>query len=195
MRCLWLSWCLLTWLAAMLCTAGCLLPYWLKGTVFLPGPLGLDDPSSDGERRPEAEADASSPTVADGNVSGQKRGVALHIVSQNPADLGLFRRCGYPAYANSSSARVEPTRLGTVDTPVALVAWQPGCGHYVNLGGIPHLAWRISLFCLASACTLLFFVTFFLFFAGFAVYLLYFPVVYLSCQALQFVSGESPPLF
>lgn len=32
MRCFWIIWSLVAWLSAILCTAGCLLPYWLKGS-------------------------------------------------------------------------------------------------------------------------------------------------------------------
>lgn len=33
LRCFWLLWSILAWISSILCTAGCLFPYWLKGTL------------------------------------------------------------------------------------------------------------------------------------------------------------------
>ncbi|KAL5103257.1 LHFPL tetraspan subfamily member 6 protein [Taenia crassiceps] len=34
-RCFWLLWSILAWVSAILCTVGCLFPYWLKGTLIV----------------------------------------------------------------------------------------------------------------------------------------------------------------
>ncbi|CAH8648066.1 unnamed protein product [Dicrocoelium dendriticum] len=170
MRCLWLVWSLLTWLAAILCTVGCLLPYWLKGYVTIPLTTSVQT-SADlhaehnwkvGRSKPEPKVDL-------------------------PTDLGLFRRCGYPIYMNQSPAHDAHQPNVQFITPVK---WEHVCGHYSYITSVPHKAWRVAFVFLIIACVLLFFVTFFLFMLGFALYLLSVQGVYRSCQAILLSSGR-----
>ncbi|VDD82240.1 unnamed protein product [Mesocestoides corti] len=49
MRCFWVLWSLLAWSSAVLCTVGCLFPYWLKGALkfTLPVQNGTKDASTE----------------------------------------------------------------------------------------------------------------------------------------------------
>ncbi|KAF5403008.1 Lipoma HMGIC fusion partner [Paragonimus heterotremus] len=173
MRCLWLAWSLLTWLAAVLCTIGCLLPYWLKGNVHLQAPVTQvpvkshhGDPNTE---KPHAwKVDKSN----------------LQLKPGLPTDLGLFRRCGYPVYTNHT-----PVQLVSFSKTALPVVWESGCGHYSHITNVPHTAWYIAFFALISACALLFFTTFFLFMLGFALYLISLPTVYRSCQVMLLSAG------
>ncbi|VDM32327.1 unnamed protein product [Hydatigera taeniaeformis] len=58
--------------------------------------------------------------------------------------LGLFRRCGYPAYQ-----------------PNGDVEWIQGCGYYPALESVPHWVWRLALVLLIIAICLLVCLAFF----------------------------------
>nr|VZI03319.1 unnamed protein product [Spirometra erinaceieuropaei] len=139
---------MLTWLSALLCTAGCLLPYWLKGSL---------------EISPRAEA------------PGVKPAAPYKITSH----LGIFRRCVYPVYATNPK---EDNNTEDVTGPItSAVDLLNSCGHYSFLN-IPHMTWRVGLICLIISCVILFFITFFLFVAGFRIYLLAQTSVFKCCQ-------------
>lgn len=146
MRCFWILWSLLAWSSAILCTAGCLFPYWLKGTF-------------------KVSLWSSNATTTD---------------KQLTSHVGLFRRCVYPTY----SANLQFTG-SAVESGIAL---QPNCGHY-SFADIPHMTWKIGLITLTVSCTILFFLTFFLFVSGFNVILLANSCVCKLCQFGFLVSG------
>ncbi|VDP93990.1 unnamed protein product [Echinostoma caproni] len=178
MRCIWLLWSSLAWLAAILCTVGCLLPYWLKGSVY------LISPGSTITRKEQP------------NLDNGESGV-VHSIPESqiafPTDLGLFRRCGYPIYAGWISA--DPVNTHPRTRPGRSrgrppVQWQTGCGHYTHLTHMPHLAWHIGFLLLVIACALQFFTTFFLFLMGFQLYLITVRSIYRSCQSLLLIAGK-----
>ncbi|VDN08866.1 unnamed protein product [Dibothriocephalus latus] len=148
---------MLTWLSALLCTAGCLLPYWLKGSL---------------EISPQAETPGSKPPTP-------------YVITSH---LGIFRRCVYPTYATAPLKEEASVRspAGPISTAVDLLN---SCGHYTFVN-IPHTAWRVGLVCLIISCTILFFITFFLFVAGFKLYLLAQASVYKCCQLGLLVASK-----
>ncbi|CAL8093892.1 unnamed protein product [Calicophoron daubneyi] len=177
MRCLWLIWTLLTWLAAILCTVGCLLPYWLKGYVRIVIPSASTTKTPDSETFP---VDILSDTFVR-NTDANKR---ISV----PTDLGLFRRCGYPVYTHEASTLTDQTTPKT-SAEKQPISWEEGCGHYSHITNVPHVAWHLAFFTLISACALLFFATFFLLMLGCALYLITLRIVYRSCQILLIISG------
>ncbi|KAA0198007.1 Lipoma HMGIC fusion partner [Fasciolopsis buskii] len=176
MRCIWLLWSSLAWLTAVLCTVGCLLPYWLKGSVYISTPTKIP------ANKVKTDPDSVEPINLGNRV--------LDKPIEFPTDLGLFRRCGYPVYAAWISSESTPTR-GRLQPNRGRppVQWQTGCGHYSHLTDVPHLAWHIGFILLIIACSLQFFTTFFLFLMGFTLYLITVRSVYRACQTMLLVAG------
>lgn len=176
MRCIWLLWSSLAWLTAVLCTVGCLLPYWLKGSVYISTPTNL----------PVNKIKADPNSVESINLGNPVLDAPIGF----PTDLGLFRRCGYPVYAAWISGEPTPTH-GRSQTSRGRppVQWQTGCGHYTHLTHVPHLAWHIGFILLVIACALQFFTTFFLFLMGFTLYLITVRSVYRACQTMLLIAG------
>ncbi|KAG5454504.1 LHFPL tetraspan sub member 6 protein [Clonorchis sinensis] len=180
MRCLWLIWSLLTWLAAILCTIGCLLPYWLKGYVHFLRPTTAAGLTSSLDLHTPESLGQTPIWKPDTNRLDTKSGI--------PTDLGLFRRCGYPVYVNRTA--IDSTAITKGQANLAQpVVWHSGCGHYSQLTSGPHIAWHIAFLMLVSACGLLFFATFFLFILGFALYLISIRTIHRSCQIMLVVAG------
>ncbi|KER20027.1 hypothetical protein T265_15409, partial [Opisthorchis viverrini] len=177
MRCLWLIWSLLTWLAAILCTIGCLLPYWLKGYVHFLRPTTAAGLTSSLDLHTPESLGQTPVWKPDTNRLDTKAGI--------PTDLGLFRRCGYPVYANRTASDSTAITKGQAQP----VVWHSGCGHYSQLTSGPHIAWHIAFLMLVSACGLLFFATFFLFILGFALYLISIRTIHRSCQIMLLVAA------
>ncbi|TPP63303.1 Lipoma HMGIC fusion partner [Fasciola gigantica] len=176
MRCIWLLWSSLAWLTAVLCTVGCLLPYWLKGSVYIREPPNI----------PISKIQTDLDSVESSGLSNPVLDPPIGF----PTDLGLFRRCGYPVYASwvsgeSTKSRGRP-QTGRGRPPVQ---WQTGCGHYTQLTHVPHVAWHIGFLLLVTACALQFFTTFFLFLMGFTLYLITVRSVYRACQSMLLIAG------
>ncbi|CAH8637448.1 unnamed protein product [Schistosoma rodhaini] len=151
---IWLIWCILTWITAILCTIGCLLPYWLNGKIL-----------SNSEITTFNENHLKYTTYNTDLIS----------------TLNLFRRCIYPIYTNlvTDILLEDPEKsLIFFNQPIkyklnlkqnfiesSLINIQINCGYY-EFFNIPHITWRISLILLIISCCNLFFLSFILSFIG-----------------------------
>lgn len=174
MKGLWVVWTVLTGLAAVLCTIGCILPYWIKGYVHITAPLKT-------ELSHDLNEDPSSPWREEHDKMEIKAGL--------PTDLGLFRRCGFPMYTTPQEQSLNSDVASSIENQP--VGWHKGCGHYSHINRFPHIAWYIAFFALILACAFLCFTAFFLVMLGFALYLIASPLVCRCCQTMQLSAGKS----
>nr|CAH8863254.1 unnamed protein product [Trichobilharzia regenti] len=177
MRYIWLIWCILTWTAAILCTVGFLLPYWLDGRIY-----------PDQEILPEESGSLRYPAYSD-----------------LPSTLNLFRRCVYPVYTglvtDILSENPEKAAIFLNQPPTqridfkhafiesSLINIQTNCGYYPFFD-IPHTAWRFSMILLVISCCFLFFLAFFISFTGcYLNFLWQFNNIHRMCQTGLLISG------
>ncbi|CAL8096976.1 unnamed protein product [Calicophoron daubneyi] len=164
MRCIWIVWAGLTWASTMLCIFGCILPYWLKGSI-------------------EVDATFETQIVKDFKLD----------LPMLPSSLGIYRRCVYPVYLiqeyDIAKNEAESTVLPDHNEARSLVKLRMNCGHY-NFYDIPHTAWKLGLALLVIACAFLCFLTFFLMFAGIYLSVLNSREIVRSCQAILLLSGS-----
>lgn len=135
LRCFWVVWSILAWLSAVLCTAGCLFPYWLKGTFLVTVSR-------------EAGHNLSNTTPPST--------VTKYLTSH----LGLFRRCVYPIYMSSSPSLASPatSTIGLQSTcghysfnDIPHLAWKLGL---VTLGMSCVILFFITFFLFVSGFNL-----------------------------------------
>ncbi|CAH8609393.1 unnamed protein product [Schistosoma margrebowiei] len=159
MNYIWLIWCILTWITAMLCTIGCLLPYWLDGKIFSNDKIIIHEQNH--------IKYTTIPTT--------------YYYKDISSTLNLFRRCIYPVYTNLITDILSENSLKAklfFNQPInyklnikqhnfesSLIHIQTNCGYY-QFFDIPHIAWRYSLILLIISCCSLFFLAFLLSFIG-----------------------------
>ncbi|KAH8873684.1 LHFPL tetraspan subfamily member 6 protein [Schistosoma japonicum] len=142
MNYVWLIWCILTWIAALLCTTGCLLPYWLDGKIY---------PNQD-----TTYADLSSTlNLFRRCVYPVYTGLVTDILTDDPEKIAIFLNQPQNQKINLKQTFIESS----------LIHIQTNCGYY-QFFDIPHVAWRFSLILLVISCCILFFLAFILSFTG-----------------------------
>ncbi|GAA55552.1 lipoma HMGIC fusion partner homolog [Clonorchis sinensis] len=166
MRKLWFLWSAIAWISTALCTAGCVLPYWLKGTIY----TGINEQFA----------------VAMGlHMTRLPSTLGLYRRCVYPV---YTDKVNEPVSANQDAASTPNHYIQTTEQ-ARLIRIRAGCGFY-QFEQIPHSFWRAALMLLSLACVVLWFISFFLLFVGCYVGLLNYPTLTRACQALLLVSGS-----
>ncbi|VDO58116.1 unnamed protein product [Schistosoma margrebowiei] len=183
MNYIWLIWCILTWITAILCTIGCLLPYWLDGKIFSNDKIIIHEQNH--------IKYTTIPTT--------------YYYKDISSTLNLFRRCIYPVYTNLITDILSENSLKAklfFNQPInyklnikqynfesSLIHIQTNCGYY-QFFDIPHIAWRYSLILLIISCCSLFFLAFLLSFIGCYLNFLWRLNIHRICQLGLLLTGK-----
>ncbi|OON23307.1 hypothetical protein X801_00782 [Opisthorchis viverrini] len=166
MRKLWFLWSAIAWISTALCTAGCVLPYWLKGTIY----TGINEQLA----------------VAMGlHMTRLPSTLGLYRRCVYPVYTDKMNE----ALSANQDADSRPGHYVQTTEQARLIRIRAGCGFY-QFEQIPHSIWQAALMLLSLACVLLWFISFFLLFVGCYVGLLNYPTLTRACQALLLVSGH-----